>query len=325
MIKHLYHLSQATTRLTGGFVKALWYVYRNKHKDLELPPSVFLSQKEDKRYKHYLFGTSYLSFIFCTLRGSNRTDNERYLFSNLAALTPFFDDLADAYRHKDDTGTVWYNNPETYGQVADERGLSLHLLQNIYKKLPPQYLLPFKDIMHEVFNVETEGRQQTEKTLILEHIEHITADKGGYSVLLFRRLLAHDLDEKEYAALYQLGNLIQICDDILDFWFDRQEGIATIPRYFMEQNRLSELSQFFDNQVDITHNAFKEMPYPKGRTETAFKMLHFLISITRLALQRYGELEKKYGTIPFDTRKEMVLDMEKWGNRVRLIKYLLRC
>jgi hypothetical protein len=324
MLKHLYYLSQATTRLTGGFVKALWYVYRKRHIDLELPPSVFLSQKEDKRYKHYLFGTSYLSFIFCTLRGSNRTDNERYLFSNLAALTPFFDDLADAYRHKDDTGIVWYNNPETYGQVADERGLSLHLLQNIYKKLPPQYLDAFKDIMHEVFNVETEGRQQSEKTLSLQHIEHITADKGGYSVLLFRRLLAHELSEKEHAALYQLGNLIQICDDILDFWFDRQEQIATIPRFLMEQNRLAELSQFFDNQVNSTYNAFKEMPYAKGRIETAFKMLHFLISITRLALQRYGELEKKYGTIPFDTRKEMVLDMELWGNRFRLIRFLLR-
>jgi hypothetical protein len=324
MINHLYHLSQATIRLTAGFVKALWYVYRKRHNDLELPPSVFLSEKEDKRYKHYLFGTSYLSFIFCTLRDTNRTDDERYLFSNLAALTPFFDDLADAYRHKDDTGTVWHNNPETYGQVADERGLSLHLLQNIYKKLPLQYLNTFKNMMHAVFNVETEGRQQSEKTLSLAHIEHITADKGGYSVLLFRRLLAHDLGEKEHAALYQLGYLIQICDDILDVWFDRQEGIATIPRYLMEQNRLAELSFFFNLQVDKTHTTFKEMPYPQGRIETAFKMVHFLVSITRLALWQYEQLEKKYGTIPFDMRKEMVLDMEQWGNRLRLINWLLK-
>jgi hypothetical protein len=128
MLKHLYYLSQATLRLTLGFVKNLWYVYRKRYNDLDLPPSVFLSQKEDKRYKHYLFGTAYLNFIFCTLRGYTRTPQERYLFSNLAALTPLFDDLADTFRHKDDSGIVWFNNPEMYGEVADDRGLALHLL-----------------------------------------------------------------------------------------------------------------------------------------------------------------------------------------------------
>jgi hypothetical protein len=307
-----------------GFGKTVWYVRRHEHQDLALPPSVILTPKEEKRIKHYYLGTDYVSFIYTTLRGYVRTPDERNLFANLAALTSFFDDLADAYRQKDETGISWYNNPEKYGQVADERGLSLHLLNNIYKKLPLQHFESFKNMMHEIFNVETEGRQHLKKELAMAHMEKISADKGGYAALLFRRLLYHDMDAAEYAAVYQLGYLIQICDDILDLWFDCQEDVATIPRFLMEQGRLDELHFFFDMQVDKTYNLFKKMPYKKSRIETAYMMIHYLVSITRLSLKRYGQLEQKYGFIPFDNRKEMVLDMAKWRNRAGVIAELFK-
>lgn len=251
-----FHLLKATVWLTLAFTRAAWYFKNRALRDLALPHPETLSSKEKRRLKHYFYGTTYLSVVFCMIRNRIRTHREKHLFTNLAALTYFFDDLVDAFRESDDSGVIWQDNPEQYGQMADPRGLALHFLHNIYEELPPADLAEFKNIMHEVFNIETAGRQQSSKILDLNALEKITADKGGYSVLLFRRLLSNPILEPEHDALYQAGYLIQLCDDIFDLWFDRQADIRTIPIFFAEVGQIEKLIQFFENQITTTKNLF---------------------------------------------------------------------
>ena len=51
--------------------------------------------------------------------------------------------------------------------------------------------------------------------------------------------------------------------------------------------------------------------------------VHFLVSITRVCLRHYADLQKKRGTLPLDDRAAMVVDMEKWDNRLRAMRELL--
>lgn len=323
--QHWFYLVRASIWLVAAFVRAHFYFKKNAHSDLELPPTATLNSKEKRRLKHYFYGTTYLSIIFGTLHGHRRTAREKHLFSNLAALAYFFDDLADEFRYRDRSKILWQNNPETYGQHADdERKLSLHFLQNVYRELPPQDLEQFKMFMYQVFNVETGGRQVGSKVLEINDLEKITAEKGGFSVLLFRRILAHPLTATEQEAIFQFGFLIQLCDDIFDIWFDVQEGVSTLPIHFAKAGRVGDLHDFFEKKVVEVQQKFRATGLPRGQVETSLKVIHFIVSITRVCLQQYLKIEKTEGRLPLDDRQRMVVDMERWSNRRRAAINLIK-
>ena len=100
-------------------------------------------------------------------------------------------------------------------------------------------------------------------------------------------------------------------------WFDRQSGITTLATVLTEQNDLMQLRNRFERQVADTTCAFRQTPYPRRRVETALQTIHFLVSITRVCLDHYLHLQKKHGTLPLDDRGAMVVDMERWNNRLR--------
>jgi hypothetical protein len=322
--RHWYFLLVATLWCVLAFARAAYYFKYKAFSDLQLPHPELLTSKEKRRLKHYFYGTTYLSIIFCSLRGSIRSKKEKNAFTNLAALAYFFDDLVDTFQQKDQSEVLWQNNPEEYGKAADERGLALHFLTNVYKALPVKDLAQFKGFMHQVFNVETAGRQQKETHFSEQEISQITAEKGGNSVLMFRRVLQQTLSESERNALYQFGFLIQMCDDIFDIWFDVKDGITTLPLTFVQQNKIPELRQRFENQVNITQIAFKNTPYSTYNINTSLAVIHFIVTVTRVCLDHLLETSKKLGTLPLDNRNIMVVDMEKCSNRVKAAFYLLK-
>ena len=322
-LAHWYYLFRATALLASSFLQAGWYFRFRAAGDLALPPAQQLKAAEIRRWKHYFFGTTYLAVLFGALTGRRRNRQERRLFSNLAALACFFDDLADTFRANDDSGVLWKGNPEQYGRTADPSGRALHLLQNIYKNLPPEQLAEFEQFMQRVFEVETAGRQQRGPAPGLPELARLTAEKGGYSVLLFRRTLALPLPAAEREAVYTFGSLIQLCDDIFDLWFDRQTHTVTLATVLTEQQDLHRLHRLFEDQVAATIQAIRQTPYPAARRETALRVVHFLVSITRVCLRHYRRLEKRRGGLPLDERSVMVVDMGLWSNRWRAARALM--
>jgi hypothetical protein len=323
-IRHWYFLLCATFWCVLAFARAAFYFKYKAFQDLQLPHPELLTSKEKRRLKHYFYGTTYLSIIFCSLRGRIRSEVEKHAFTNLAALAYFFDDLVDTFQQKDQSEVLWQNNPEEYGIAADERGLALHFLSNVYKGLPSGDLEEFKAYMHQVFNIETAGRQQKETDFSTQDLLKITAEKGGNSVLMFRRVLHHALNENEKNALYEFGKLIQLCDDIFDIWFDVQDGITTLPLTMVRQNKINELVQIFDNQVINTKTAFKNTNYSSHNIYTSLAVIHFIVTVTQVCLDHLLKTQQKLGNLPLHDRKIMVVDMEKWSNRIKAAWYLLK-
>ncbi|MFZ4473704.1 MAG: hypothetical protein ACOYPR_00840 [Saprospiraceae bacterium] len=332
LFRHWYFLFHATLWLSGAFIRAAWYFKTRAMRDLQLPHPELLTSKEKRRLQHYFYGTTYLSIVFCSLRGRTRSPDEKNLFSNLAALAYFFDDLADVYHNQDQSGQQWQDNPEIYGQATDPRGLALHFLQNINSALPDQDQNEFKKYMHRVFNVETEGRQISANVFNTKELDQIAADKGGYSVLMFRRILANTLSEAEKHALYKLGHLIQTCDDIFDVWFDQKDGIKTLPLALLEAGNITDLKLRFEQFVAETYWAFMQVRPEKisrwrylglRHARTSWAVVHYLVTVTRVCLQHYQNLQKKHGTLPLTDRHQIVVDMERWDNRFKSVFYLI--
>ncbi len=243
----------------------------------------------------------------------------------------------DAFRREDQSGLVWKDNPEEYGRTADPNGLALHCLHQIYEALPTGREQPFRHWMHRVFNVETAGRQHIAQEMPRqvpgeETLWQLTAEKGGCSVLLFRSVLAHPLSIQEQEALFQWGAVVQLCDDIFDIWFDRQAGIVTLPLTLLEKGDVKALEAFFNAQVEQCYRLFQGLytslptvpaPYGRFKVETARSAVSFLIALTRVCLRHYEDMGR-FGALPLDDRTKMVVDMERWGNRLRAARAVVK-
>ena len=314
------HLFRATLWLFLTIIRAAFHFRWKAMRSLDLPEGIVIDSKEKRRFKHYFFGATYLAVLMCSLRKQPLSRRETHLFTNLSALAFSFDDLVDGFQKGADPSVHWQNNPEAYGLAADERGLALHLLHNITRALPEEKLEPFRGYMQRVFNVETGGKKGYWDIGILNHI---SAEKGGCSVLLFRSVLSHPLSEQEEKAFYQFGCLIQYCDDIFDLWHDRQAGAVTLATFLCERGEIELLIKIFEEQVAATNLAFRKTEYALVRIETALHAIHYLVSVTRMCLQHYLDLKRKNGTLPLDNRTAIVVDMEIWANRFQAIRYLL--
>jgi hypothetical protein len=311
-------MAWATARLLVTFGRARWYFGHQALTDLALPHPESLTSTEKRRLQHYFYGGTYLHVIVCALHGRTRTAAEKHRLTNLAALAYFFDDLVDQFRSRDDSGILWQDNPEAYAHAADDdRRLALHFLHNAYELLPAEHLDAFRAAMLRVFNVETAGRQVHDNALKIKELQHITAEKGGNSVLLFRYALTPAPDAPEEEALRHMGHLIQLCDDIFDLWFDRRDGIHTVATRYATEGQLDALAQAFEQQVAATRAAFDQTNFPRGQAHTARCVIHFVVAITRVCLRHYLFLKKKYTQLPLDDRKLLVVDMERWPNRLR--------
>jgi|GEM_PF-460068 len=343
-LRHWYFLLLVSLRLATDFAQAWKRLRHSVFQDLGLQRETdLLTSKEKKRFRHYCYGTTYLAVLFYARLGHRRTVQEPYLFSNLAALACFFDDLVDASRNANDSGFLWHNDPEAYGRAVDSRGLSLHFLKNIYDHLYPEHLAEFRSLLHRVFNVELYGMPEvvdknpelTSKfTGEKERLVFLTAEKGGCSVLLFRRLMMPPISADEQAAWYEFGHLIQLCDDIFDLWHDRQAGTSTLATFFAECNQVADLHALFEQQVTVVAQVFKKdksvgatSRHPDTTCRATEKVqtgIHFLVAITRVCLAHYTDLQKKHGTLPLDDRKAMVVDMDRWQHRVSAVRELLK-
>ncbi len=321
MFRHWFFIMGAFFRLLCAFSKALWRLRFGLDRILVLPEQARLSLIETGRLRHYFFGAQYLSVLFCSQLGRGKTAQEHKLFFDLSALASFFDDLVDAQRVIFESPNS-PKNPTTFGQMADERKLALHFFQNVTHRLPMENLPMFQNYLQRVYAVEIAGQQRTKDADICS-TKKITAEKGGCAVLLFRCLLQPLPNARETKAWMEFGNLIQLSDDIFDLWFDQQGNVATLATLLAEGGRVGELEGLFEEQLTRTKRAFIETPVSKWRIRRTLAGVHVLTAITRTCLLRYQQLAGKHRKLPLNNRNLMVVDMEKWSNRWRSLRFLL--
>ena len=70
----------------------------------------------------------------------------------------------------------------------------------------------------ELIAIKEESKKLVNPNLSKAEVEKIAFQKGGYSALLFRSILKHPIIVDEEKALYQLGAVGQVLDDLFDLW-----------------------------------------------------------------------------------------------------------
>ena len=218
-----------------------------------------------KRIFHYLFANSLTSQWFCTLLNHKPSPAELEAGYYIAMATPIADYLVDHEK---------LSASEIHQMIAHQ---STHpwqvLTQELYQHTMDRHPFPEvgRKLIHLTLEAQQESLQQHHDDLSIKKLKNITWAKGGYALLLYRSALNRPITPEEWDAVYQLGGLMQLHNDIFDLYRDLHEGIMTLPS---QTTSIKDLSQLFIEEIEKTFALFHRLSIlPLSKKEVFFTAL----------------------------------------------------
>ena len=202
--------------------------------------------------------------------------------------------------------------------------VSVRLLQYLFNKLKTttKDFSVFEHYFKIAGEAQTESiKQIKEKKLTNSELRKISYDKGGYFTLLYRSVLNNPLIENEEKAIYSLGNILQLTNDIFDAHKDHQNKQQTLVNISQDLNNLN--NEFLE-LTDNTIRQFCSLTYPSKNIKSALYEIIPVITRGIVCLDQFLKLQANNNGV-FDlekfTRKELICDMEKTKNIKKSINY----
>jgi len=133
--------------------------------------------------------------------------------------------------------------------------------------------------------------QLSDKKVSKEQLYKITLAKGGIGNLAGVYIVAPKMREKEKKAIYELGAILQIFDDITDIGEDLKLGIQTLPNQRLIDRQ--ELRQLYFGSLN---NLIEKFNFDPNLPNVALDILCWLDEL--LLGRRYGRfIEKKFSQV----------------------------
>jgi hypothetical protein len=101
--------------------------------------------------------------------------------------------------------------------------------------------------------------QQSDKPMSKESLLKVTLAKGGIAILACSYIMSPRMNQKEKNAMYEIGGILQIFEDLYDLEEDLKIGIQTLPNQKLID--YNELEQLYNGTVNNLINTFKINPY----------------------------------------------------------------
>ena len=263
-----------------------------------------------------------LGEAFCTLRGAPMCESERWSSTSQGIITGLFDDFFDDLRLPEEQIVSMVEKPESIiPQSSNEKLFLDFYLVALQKASHPELIK--KQLLH-VHHAQVASVEQENPEIDRERIWEITRLKGGDSVLFYRTAYDNLLAKGEEEALFQLGSLMQLENDIFDIYKDAKAKIATLPTTI---SKVIELRQLYEEQVSLLIDLCYKMDYPEKHVKQFLGRVMPVINRGFVCLDRYKHLEKNSGVafeITSFTRKQLICDMEKPGSLLSTIGYQLK-
>lgn len=265
-----------------------------------------------------------LGEALCVLRGTKMTLQERLALTCQGAITGLGDDFFDKQDMADGLIKTLIENPDglTGNNSSERLFLSFYkrALQNAHnREMTLQYL-------RRVFEAQKESRKQGVPGLCTKNeLEMITIQKGATSVLFYRTVLSNPLEKEEEEALFQMGGLMQLANDIFDVHKDCQKSIDTL---VTTVKNILEVRVFFKSQMEKCFALFYNTRYPRKNVNHFLRLIAMsLCSRCFVCLDQLEEKEKETNNIFLPgqyERKDLVCDMQKTSNKLRTISYFIK-
>ncbi len=280
----------------------------------------FKDEQKKKILNYYgLFITSFLCSNYTKLYGRTLTDAERKRATLFGILTPVGDDLFDVDKLDIESIRSITYTPESYtattfsAHVAKE--IQIFLLGDVPHK--EAYLQAAKNVL----DIQIETARQTNSTISVQELEHITYTKGAVSVIIYHQCLDDVADEQMKQVLFCIGSLYQLGNDIFDLYKDVRDNIYTLVN---TSDDFTELRKNFLARVRLQNQKIMALPYAKKNKKEFCFVMNTINARSVVALDQFVRMQQKTGKkINWQQlqRKDMIVDMEKPGNFLKWLWY----
>ncbi len=269
----------------------------------EIPELKDLPGPLQRRIGHYLHANSVTAQWFSILHRHRMSRREKEAGWYLAIATPIADYLVDNEKLSlpEIQGLLDQSYDHTFGHIARKIYRQAKSL-NAHPKLFDQYL-------HLTLDAQANSLQQESTMLAAEALKHITWQKGGYALLLYRTALQPVVTEDEKKGIFQLGGLMQLHNDIFDLHRDLSEKIHTIPSLCRD---VAELQSSFQKEIQQTVHAFRQIGADRNSRHRFYLLLNLAVGTGHICLEQYLSLQRQYGYFEPTrfSREELICDME---------------
>ncbi|MEY3209228.1 MAG: hypothetical protein RL064_1259 [Bacteroidota bacterium] len=293
---------------------------QNKYKDTFLQPYLARLEKEhegtfspEQKFKIQKYYGVFIPAILCNsyknLYGENLTDSERKRATLFGILTPIGDDLFDVDKLPIDKITALTFKPEAYNATLFSEKVTKEIQGILLNSVPHKsaYIAASKAVL----DIQVETEKQLSATISQAEIEHITYTKGAVSVIIYHQCLDIVADQQMLDALFYIGSLYQLGNDLFDVYKDTRDQIYTLPNTCSD---FTALRIKFIERVKEQNKKIMALPYPIKRKNRFSIIMNNVNARSLVAIDEWIALEKKCGgQIDFKnkTRKELIIDMEK--------------
>ena len=284
-----------------------------------------LDDKDFKKITGYygLAVPAVLGDSFCALRGKRMSEKERMASTCQGVITGLGDDYFDKKNVSNQALKEMIDHPDKFeGATAFEK-LSLHFLRSAMSNCPDPKLQ--HDQLEKVFVAQVLSKKQSSKGLNTEEIRDITIRKGAESLLFYRTVFSHPLGRKEEKALYCLGGLMQLGNDIFDLYEDLQNGIETL---LTTAEHIRTVRTLFLALMHLGYEAAYKTGYPRASIKKFINIISISIfSRCLVCLDQLERNEKRSGNVFSPAkykRKDLVCDMDTAMNIWRSVRYHIK-
>jgi hypothetical protein len=280
----------------------------------------FRDEQKKKILDYYgLFITSFLCSSYTRLRGRTLTDAERKRATLFGILTPVGDDLFDEDKlDMESIRSITYH-PQDYAAATFSASVAKEIQSFLLSDVPHKeaYLQAAKNVLE----IQIETARQTDPTISIQELEHITYTKGAVSVIIYHQCLDDAANEQMKQVLFCIGSLYQLGNDIFDLYKDVRDNIYTLVNTCTD---FTELRINFLAKVRLQNQKIMALSYSiKNKKEFCFVM-NTINARSLVALDQFVRLQKKTGEkINWWQlqRKDMIVDMEKPRNFLKWLSY----
>jgi len=309
--------------LIGKFGSKMHQQKRYAKKMLQ-PLCAELSEFERERiYKYGLYVPLFIGESFGVLRGSKMAEKERIAITCLGCMTGLFDDLFDENNYSDSFIRNLLENPVKDSAHSPQLKILVELYPLFLSNTPHKVIA--KALMLKVFDAQAASRLQIDATLTPTELETITYNKGGFTMQLYRTAFQNEIVESENALFYELGAIGQLENDIFDVYKDYCAGINTLATSAIDIQQLESAYRNLNSKIwnNIDNSRFKSADKENFR-----RICSLIIARGYVAIHQLKKVSKKTNGIfkPSEyARKDLICDMEKPLNRVKLLHYAASC
>lgn len=263
-----------------------------------------LSQKHVKRITYYTLQSSITNNWFSLLRGYKPSKTELKNALYMGAFTPVMDDLMD------NSGKSF----ESLIQSQEGNTVEFVLFKYLYGKLEVliQSNPDFGSYFHRAHEAQNESLKQLQVSeLSVDELVKITCDKGGYYTTLYRTVLQNELKEGEADAIYLLGSLMQIFNDLFDTYKDNQAGLQTLITAHRDVKMVNNLV------VDLIKEfkgRYAKLDYSKKDIRKSYLAIRNILGMGLVGVNQYLALQGTSAKLDIESfeRKQLIVDLDIW-------------